>query len=343
MSQRRYGLVTITDVAALAGVSMKTVSRVLNNEPHVRQALKDKVIAAVAQLDYRPNLAARQLAASHSFLISLIMHEGNASYSSQVVVAAATECRRHGYHLVPETYDKSEPAEDVVARVLKQLRPDGVILSPPLCNDATIVAALERSRTPLARMAGTGDLYGTAITVHEHDAARDMVEHLLALDHRRIALIAPPWEHGAAQERVKGYRSALDAAGIAFDPALVVQGDFGFASGAAAMDILMSLTDRPTAVFAANDGMALGAMAIVRRMGLTVPGDIAIAGFDDSPASRMVFPPLSTVRQPIAAMARAAVATILGRQEPAVPFTHELILRGSTTGSDELDLSRLDA
>jgi LacI family transcriptional regulator len=322
---------------------MKTVSRVLNNEAHVRPALREQVMRAVAELGYRPNLAARQLAANRSFLIAFIMRDITVSYYSQIVVAAATECRRHGYHLVSETFDESETGKVVVERVVAHLRPDGIILAPPLCNDYEVLAAVERTGVPLARIAGATNGYGAAVTVHEGGASRDLVRHLIALGHRRIALIAPPEGHGAAQERRTGYREALDEAGIAFDPAIVLNGDFSFASGARTMEQLMRLPDRPTAVFAGNDGMALGALAIAHRDGLAVPGDVAIAGFDDSPASRMVFPPLTTVRQPFAGMARAAVAAILNHDSATVPLAHELVLRGSTTGSLEMDLSALDA
>lgn len=334
---------TITDVAQRAGVSMKTVSRVLNNEAHVRPALRDKVLQAVADLDYKPNLAARQLAANRSFLISFIMHDITTSYTSQIVVSAATECRRHGYHLVSEPFEEGDTGMQVVERVTGRLRPDGIILSPPLCNDEALVAAVERIGTPLARLAGTGDLYGTAITVHEREVAAELVRHLIGLGHRRIALIAPPWEHGAARERTQGYSDALEGAGLPLDPRLIVNGDFSFRSGVEAAEQLFARPSRPTAIFAANDGMALGAMAIARQMGLAIPGDVAIAGFDDSPGSRMVFPPLTTVRQPIAQMARAAVAAILGHELINQPLQHELLLRGSTTGASEIIRSEVDA
>ncbi len=334
---------TITDVATHAGVSMKTVSRVLNNEAHVRPALRERVMEAVAALDYKPNLAARQLAANRSFLISLIINAVNVSYSSQIVVAAAEECRRHGYHLVSEAFGPGETGREVVERVTARLRPDGIILAPPLCNDGDMVAAVERSGTPLARLAGTGDLYGTAIAVHEAPIAQAMVRHLIDLGHRRIAMIAPPVDHGAAQERVTGYRAALAEAELAEEPAIVARGDFTFRSGVEVTERLLAIEPRPTAIFAANDGMALGAIAAAQRMGLRVPADVAIAGFDDSPASRMVFPQLTTVRQPIAQMARAAVAAILGHEAPAEPLEHVLIVRGSTTGDPHIETAGIDA
>lgn len=322
---------------------MKTVSRVVNNEPHVRPALRERVLRAIGELDYKPNLAARQLAASRSFLISLIMHGTTISYYSEILVAAATECRRLGYHLVPETFDESESGLQVVERVLSQLRPDGMILAPPMCDDPAIVAAVERAGAPLARLAGTGDLYGAIVPVHEREPARLVVEHLIGLGHRRIGLIAPPLFHHAAQARVEGYREALTAAKLPIRPTLIERGDFSFASGVHATERLLGARQRPTAIFAANDGMALGAMAVARRMGFAIPGDLAIAGFDDSSGGRMTFPPLTTVRQPYATLARSAVAAILGGTANLAPLAYDLLCRGSTTGEETMVLDVLDA
>ena len=331
------------DVAARAGVSFKTVSRVVNNEAHVRPALREKVLKAVEELGYRPNLAARQLAGNRSFLISLIMTDAMTSYSWQIVSAAAAECRRFGYHLVSEIVRADENGEDVIRRVLAHNRPDGIIVPAPMCNDERIVSAIESSGTPLVRLAGTGTGYGHAIVVHEREVSARLVDHLIALGHRRIGLIAPPDERGAAYERVLGYRDALDSAGIAYDPAIVAVGDFSFAAGAAIAERMLAADHRPTAIFASNDGMALGVLAQANRMGLRVPSDVAVAGFDDSPGSRMVFPPLTTVRQPIPAMARAAVLTLLGHDEASEPLEYELIVRGSTTGSRDLVTTGVDA
>lgn len=331
------------DVAALAGVSMKTVSRVVNDEPHVRPALRQKVLQAIGELNYRPNLAARQLAGNRSFLISLIMFRKNNSYYSSMVVAAAAECQKYGYHLVSEAYDVAEEGEEVVRRVTANLRPDGIILAPPLCDDPKVLAALEAAGTPVVRLAGTLDGYGTIIEVEEEGVACDLVRHLIGLGHRRVAIIRPPDGHGAARSRLEGYYLGLAEEGIASDPSLICVGDFTFASGAAAMQTLLALADPPTAVFASNDGMALGALAMAGKMGLSVPRDVAVAGFDDSPAARMVYPPLTTVRQPIAEMTRRAVLSLLGQAMPQEPLRYELLIRGSTSGSQELVLSEMDA
>lgn len=335
-------LATISDVANRAGVSMKTVSRVLNNEAHVRPQLQERVLQAVAELDYKPNLAARQLAANRSFLISLIMYDASASYGAQIIVATATECRGLGYHLVTELIGAEERGAEVVKRVVARLRPEGIILPPPLCNDPEVVDAVARVGVPLARLAGVGDLYGTAVRPDDAPVSRELVRHLIDSGHRRIGMITPRWRNGAAWGRVEGYRQALAEADIAFDPMLEVSGDFTFAGGAMGAAQLLGRAKRPTALFATNDAMALGAMAVARRDGLDVPRDLAVAGFDDTPAGRMVFPALTTVRQPFDAMAQMAVAAILGRDLSVALLKHTLILRASTTGTSS-DLLQVDS
>lgn len=334
---------TISDVAAAAGVSMKTVSRVLNGEAHVRPALHERVMAAIETLSYKPHFAARQLAGTKSFVLALIMLEHNASYYADIVIAAARECRRHGYHLVSETLAIDEPIAEAVSRVTARLRPDGIILPAPLCDNAELISTICAERIPLVRISSLGGGYGKAIHAPEFNASMALMRHLLDLGHRRIGLIAPPFEHGVAQDRRVAYEAALREAGVPLDPALIETGAFSFASGAIAARKLLASPDRPTAIFASNDGMALGALAVAGERGLAVPEDVAIAGFDDSPGSRMCYPALTTVRQPLEGLARAAVLALLGRDEVAEPLEHRLIVRGSTTGNDRLLLDTLDA
>jgi LacI family transcriptional regulator len=321
---------------------MKTVSRVLNDEAHVRPALKERVLAAVEALSYKPHFAARQLAGTRSFVIAQLTLEFNASYYAHIALAAASECRKLGYHLVSETVPIGEALPDAVARVTARLRPDGIILPPPLCDDPKLISLIRTENIPLVRFASSSEGYGTAICAPETEAAKALVRHLLDLGHRRIGFIAPPSGHSSAGGRRAGYEAALREAGLPLDPALIDSGNFAFASGALAARRLLAQSQRPTAIFAANDAMALGTLAIAGELGLRVPEDLAIAGFDDSPGSRMCYPALTTVRQPLEAMARAAVLTLLGRNEPVVPLTHHLLIRGSTNGIDRLVLDTLD-
>lgn len=336
-------MATIFDVAARAGVSIKTVSRVLNRQGNVNAAMRDRVQRAVEALNYTPNLAARQLSSRKSYLICMLVYGfSGSSYFPRLIVSAANECRKHGYHLISETFDSGESKEDVIQRITSNLRPDGIILPPPLCDDDRLIAAIEQQGTSLVRLAGTGTTYGRSIEVHARLASRQLVNHLIELGHRRIALIAAPANHRAAVERIEGYHDALSDAKLPLDPSLIVEGDFSYRSGVDAAAVLFALPDRPTAVFAANDTMALGAMAVAARSSLRVPEDVAIAGFDDTPAGRMVYPPLTTVRQPIAEMAQAAVTAILDASSVIGDFEHTLIVRGSTSGSADFEFAGLD-
>lgn len=323
-------MVTIYEVANKAGVGTKTVSRVLNNEAHVRPAMKARVLQAIEELGYRPNLAARQLATSRSFLISFIMNDVSSSYQTSMLIAASAECRRRNYHLVVEIMEPGDSVTALVERVTANLRPDGIMLVPPLGNDPDLVQAIGDKGTKLVRVAATLQGYGHIVPVRDAEVSQKLVEHLLTNGRKRIALIAPPYVKAAAHERVTGYELALAAAAIPFRSAYVMQGDFTFASGQRAAQRLLELPEPPDAIFAANDEMALGAMAMLRERGVGIPDDMAVAGFDDSPGSRTVYPALTTVRQPIPGMARNAIAKLLGIAEDEEPLAPELIVRGST-------------
>lgn len=334
---------TISDVAAAAGVSMTTVSRVLNNKAHVRQALRDRVMDAVESLSYKPDFAARQLAGAKSFVITLLIFEYGASYYANLVVAAAAECRKHGYHLLSETVQTIEPIKDAMERVIAGVRPDGIILPPPLCDNRELISLIAAAGIPLVRLSSLSGGYGSVIHVSEFGVSMEMMRHLVGLGHRRIGFIGPPRGHSAALERANAYEQALKGADLPLDPMLVESGNFSFASGALAARRLLAQPRPPTAIFAANDGMALGVLAIAAEQKLRVPEDLAIAGFDDSPGSRMCYPALTTVRQPLEGLARRAVLTLLGHPDADEPLQHQLLIRGSTTGRDKLVLDTLDA
>lgn len=337
------GLPTITDVAAEAGVSMKTVSRVLNNEAHVRPRLRARVLQAISKLGYRPNLAARQLAASRSRLILLFCNSFGASYVTRVLVAAAAQCRKNDYYLVSEPVDpQSEPVSDI-ERTIARLRPEGIILTPPLADSAAVITAIEATGTPLVRISGTRKAYGACISVDERAAAMHMVIHLIECGHRRIGFIGPRPQHHAAEGRELGYRDALEGAGIELDPSLMEKGDFFFHSGFSAGLRLLSSERPPTAVFAANDGMALGLISAARSKDVRVPEDLAVAGFDDSPASRMIWPPLTSVRLPVEALAEKAVRILIDGEVAGPEPACELLFRGSTGAPLQLAAREFDA
>jgi LacI family transcriptional regulator len=332
--------VTITEVAERAGVSMKTVSRVLNAEPHVREEVRERVLEAVRELHYRPKVSARSLAGSRSYVIGYLLGDPSIAYTGQAQIGALAACRRAGYHLLVEALDPASPdLAGELEPLFSTLTVDGVLLTPPHCDNRVILDALDRAGAPYARIAPSFET-GRSPHVEADDrrAARDMTDYLLSLGHERIAFIAGHAEHSATHRRMEGYHDALAGRGLEIDEALVVPGDFTFASGYAAAGRLLSLRRPPTAIFASNDDMAAAALAVAHEKGLKAPQELSIAGFDDSPTAGMVWPRLTTVRQPIADMAAAATEMLIaGASKAAAPaaqtgrlFHCELVIRGST-------------
>jgi LacI family transcriptional regulator len=333
--EQALGSITINDVAALAGVSTKTVSRVLNREPHVRPVLRDRVAEAVRSLNYQPNVAARALAGSRAYLLGLCYDNPSPGYVSAIQVGALSACREAGYHLLVEQVE-SDPARgaDQVEALLTAVKMDGLILSPPVCDRPEVLDLLQRLGVPFVRIAPAGQFdRGAYVFMDDRKAAYDMTARLVALGHRRIGFVRGPQDHSATPLRLQGFTDAMRDAGLEVRPEWIVPGAFSFRSGGGCGERLLSLAERPTAIFASNDDMALGVMAAASRMGLKLPGDLSVAGFDDSPIAQIVWPQLTTIRQPVEAMARAATALLVeGRaREPVARLLHfELVDRGST-------------
>jgi LacI family transcriptional regulator len=324
-------MTSIHDVAALAQVSIKTVSRVVNKAPNVSQQLQERVDAAIKQLDYRPNQSARRLAGGKSFMIAFLYNNPAPGYVSRIQVGAAWRCRELGYHLVVEPISPGgEERYEVLDRLVAALRPDGVLLVPPLSDDEGLLARLAEMKLPCARIAGS--VAAASFTIHtpERAAGRMVADHLIALGHRRIAIITPPASHRAALRRVEGFRDGLTAAGIAIDDSLFAEGRFDFASGIEAGEALLALPHPPTAIFATNDEMALGVLTLAHRVGLRVPDDLSVTGFDDTTASLTSWPPLTTVRQPLEDMGQSVIDALANGPVDVPEFLFTLVERGSS-------------
>jgi LacI family transcriptional regulator len=304
---------TIVDVARLAGVSIKTVSRVVNQEPGVHEHTRAQVMKAVEALRYRPQQSARSLAGGRSFLIGLLYYDPSAAFVGSVQQGATLRCRELGCHLVVESLHNDAPdLKQQVERMVMALRPDGMILAPPLCDNADVLAALSETGTPCVQMSPARDTPGLpSLRMDDRAAAAELTRRLIERGHRRIAFVQGPPEQSASALRLRGYREAMAGAGLEVDPAWIRAGDFRFESGRAAAQALLALEPRPTAVFASNDDMALGVLAAAQAQGLRLPQALSVVGFDDAPAAELVWPALTTVRQPIAAMARLAVDLIV--------------------------------
>jgi len=327
--------ITIDDVAYAAGVSAKTVSRVLNNEPNVRASKREMVMKAARELGYRPNPAARSLAGAKSFLIAHLHDNPVPEYISAVNAGIYEACRAKGYFLLPEPVDRSAPDFlDRLQQFLMTSRADGVVLTPPLCDDTDILALLQQNETAYASLSPSRQPERTPVMrLDDRQAAMEVVRHLVKLGHKRIGFIAGPDGHNASTGRREGYLDALNEAGLKVDPSLVVNGDYFLRSGLDGANTLLGVTDRPTAIFAANDDMAVGAMTAIMAAGLSIPGDISVAGFDDTRLASAVWPALTTIRQPVSDMARRAAERLM-TPDDAMPleevFDFELIERQST-------------
>jgi len=339
---------TIVEVAQQAGVSIKTVSRVLNHEPGVHEKTREQVLQVVAALKYRPKLSARSLAGARSFLIGLLYYDPSATFVGGVQQGATLRCREAGYHLVVESLHNDAPdLEQQVERMVFALRPDGMVLTPPLCDNPKVLEALRATSTPCVLISpgfrpGGRSTYAEvqaelpSVGMDDVLAAEEVTNLLISLGHTRIAHIKGAVDQAAAGQRYEGFVNAMEQHKLKVDPDLVYQGAFTYESGVQGAHQLLARRTRPTAVFAANDDMALGVLAAAQRLGLAVPQDLSIVGFDDSQAASLVWPPLTTVRQPMAEMARAAVEMLITPAESArspAPhriLPHELIVRHST-------------
>jgi LacI family transcriptional regulator len=334
--------ITIHDVAKKAGVSFKTVSRVLNNEANVSAETQDKVRKAISALQYSPSIAARVLAGNRSFLVGLLYDTPSSYYTHSVQMGALERCREAGFHLVLEKC--SSEARDATATILvniKHTRLDGVILTPPLSDNQAVRESLVEQKIPHVLISPPKLEPGvSSVTMDDRRAAFDMTQYLISLGHRRIGFIKGLSRHGAALLRLLGYEDALRSSGIKLDETLVKDGNFRFQSGADAAEQLLRQKERPTAIFASNDEMGAGVVATAHRLGVSIPRELSVVGFDDVPYASVTWPALTTVHQPIVEMGAAAAGLLIaGIQSkksdpagaaPSISFQHEMKIRGST-------------
>ncbi len=325
---------TIKDVSDMAGVSMKTVSRVLNNEKYVSEKTRQRVERAMAELNFQPSVAARILAGKRSYQIALIYDNHSPHYIHQIQTGVWARCLEEGVRLLAQPTDVgSTLLAREIGGLIDQTQVDGVILSSPVTDAAAALEELERRGVPYVRISpGTEHERSSSVSMDDVQAADDMTSHLIALGHRRIGFVIGHTNHTASDLRLFGYRRALDRAGLAYEPKYVRPGAFDFASGEAAADVMLDLPQPPTAIFASNDDMAAGVLTVAHRRGLAVPGDLSVAGFDDTALASQLWPPLTTVRQPTRDLAFAAAGLLFDAQGDIVHrrLPHELVLRGST-------------
>jgi len=327
---------TIHDVARLAGVSIKTVSRVYNDEPNVRDAIREKVKQAGAELRYRPNAAARNLVERRSHLIGLFFENPSHSYVTELQVGALDRLRGTRYRLLIFPVENRADIRGSLIETAHASGLDGIIVTPPMSDDPEILQELIASAMPFARVAGDFNVHPTdSVAIDDKAATLDLMQYLLDLGHKKIAIVIGDLTHRSAQLRVEGYREMLDEAGIEHNQDYEIEGGFSFAGGLVAGVKLLALENRPTAIFASNDDMAAAVLQAAYDQRIAVPDELTIVGFDDSAISRMVSPQITTVHQPIREMTHDAVDMLLSQIEtneasPSRQIEYELIIRQSS-------------
>lgn len=301
--------------------------------------MRQRVKEAAAALDYHPNLAAQSLIARRSFLIGLTYERPSPSYVVELQNGALERLEEGRYRLLvlPFNHVASRPEE--LGRLLLRAGLDGVVLAPPACDQPALLDMLERQKLPYARVTPHRELdRGIVITMDEARAGHAVAAHLLSLGHRRVGIILGDPSHAASLGRMEGYRRAFDDAGVAIDDRLIATGDFTFDVGYQVAREILACSPRPTAILAQNDDMAVAAIAAARDLGLAVPGDISVAGFDNSEVSRTAWPQLTTVNQPVRQMAWDATDRLIAELDSNTgqsrherrDHAHELLVRAST-------------
>ena len=335
---RRRQAVTIKHVAADAGVSLQTVSRVINNEPNVRPAMQERVQASIDKLGYVPSIAAQRMSGSRSYLILAIndrertiadwRNRQGSDWVDQMLLGGMLKCAEHGYRMIFELVDThNDHVERELGAAIAALQPDGVILTPPHSENPLITGFLAKRKIPFARIGSIASGPGIAMTMGDEGSARRATEHLIALGHSRIGFIAGPKEYDLSNWRIDGWREAMATAALSCD-ALCVRGDFGYDSGVLAANALLDLQDPPTAIIGSNDQMTLAALDAAKARGLHIPGDLSLISFDNTPVVRFTVPELTAVDQPIAATFSKAVELLITNGDALVPH-QPVVIEGS--------------
>ena len=330
--------ITIRNVAQRAGGSVKTVSRVINNEPMVSDETRARVLQVMHELGYVPNVSAQHLARGHAMVIGLLFYNVAKSYLNDVLEGCFDVARQEGYSILTHRCDVQQPAErQEILQMVAQRRVDGFIFTPPCDNSPELLDDLQKQNAPFVRLnPHDRHLPLPHVTPSDYQGAFDMTARLLTLGHRRIGFILGSQDHSATHDRLAGFRDALASRQVPFDPELVRQGDWDFQSGVTCARELFALKPRPTAIFAGNDDMAAGVLNAAHRSGLKIPEQLSVAGFDDVPLAQQVWPPLTTVRQPTVQIAELATRLLvdLMKGNPLAILHYELqtelVMREST-------------
>ncbi|MBN1562939.1 MAG: LacI family DNA-binding transcriptional regulator [Anaerolineae bacterium] len=305
---------TIKDVAAKASVSIKTVSRVINDEPGVADSTRQRVNDAIQQLEYVPNLSAQRLKRGKSELFALLLPRVESPYAIKLFSCILREAQKRNYSILtlPNRSGKEPANTEQIARVVKNHRVDGLIVAPPGADNLVLMNFLKLNHVPYVTI-NPNLLNEHPFSVESTDdiGANEATRYLISLGHKRIAHIACMKTERFSHERQKGYLRALVDVGLAASPLLILQGDNSIESGYTAAQELLNSAEPPTAIFAGNDEMAVGVILAALHLGVTIPGELSVIGFDDTPISNQIFPRLTTIAQSIPEIARVSVENLL--------------------------------
>ncbi len=327
---------TINDIARMAGVSKKTVSRVINDSPLVRGETRDAVKAIIRETGFSPDPQARGLAFRHAFLVGLIYDNPNPQHTVSHQQGLLDALQGSGFELVVRPVDRTSPhlLDDMRAFIERQ-KPFGVVLPSPVSEDEALVALLKELNCRYVRIASVPlDEPDRMVVSHDGDGAAEAARHLADLGHRRIGLITGPPTFRSSNERRKGFERGLAERGLSLDPALAKQGGYTYESGVAAARELFAQKVRPTAIFAQNDEMAAGVYTAAHEAGLRIPNDVSVVGFDDAPIAARLWPPMTSVRLPLRDMGRLAGELLappgVRSRHPEHDVKPELVVRESS-------------
>ena len=328
-------MVTIKDVAREANVSVATVSRVLNDSGPVSEKTRRLIREVAGKMRYVPHSGARSLITSKTETLGVLLPDLYGEFFSEMIRGMDDTAQRNGFHLLISRAYADRHGIETAIRAMRG-RVDGVVvMSPDLDSESLLNLP---STMPVVLLCSVSRGNGIdSLTIQNCRGAREMVTHLLGLGHRRIAIIKGSPRNYDAAERLRGYRIALREAGIVPDASLELVGNFTEAGGHAAAMELLGMRVRPTAIFAANDSMAIGALSALRESGVEVPEEMAVAGFDDIPLARYMDPPLSSVHVPICELGARAVEILLeglahknGHARKRERVSTKLVIRSST-------------
>lgn len=332
-------MTTIVEVADQAGVSVKTVSRVMNGYAHVSQKTRKRVEDAMMALDYKPSATARQMRLGESHSIGVLFGDPSSGYQSELNHSMLRACAEVGRYLVVELFDeKDRKWAQQVESFLDRTKVKNLVLVPPMSDSTEVHKALREREVRFVLISPSRPVSGvSSVQMDDRLAATEVTEYLINLGHTRIGHIAGHEDHIATMLRRLGYQDAMAAAGLdAAETDLILPGRFRFKQALDCAHKMLALADRPTAIFAANDQMAVAAIMAAHKIGLSVPEDLSVIGFDNTPMSKLIWPTLTTIAQPYDEIARASLKVLQGEFDDrsgapkSIVLPHRLVAREST-------------